>query len=184
MRVDAFYNLDDPSLHNVDVMTDVSMAPTTFTRYTVAPSAATSKASKKSSKTKRKMERRLGSGRKGTVDEEEYLLKSLTKLVERCAATQGEIKKLLPHLFQLSGAHREEGVALQVEFDQLQSELRETIEDVWKKPDEQPTPVDSWATRMEEKAKEQLVEPLQRVPKPEMSVSEWSLKLLQQKLTS
>jgi elongator complex protein 1 len=160
------------------------------------------KTPRKSSKTKRKMERKLGSGRKGTVDEEEYLLKSLTKLVERCAATQGkrariflldvaddpciagEIKKLLPHLFQLSKAHREEGVALQVEFDRLQSELRGAIEDVWKfKPDEQPTPVDSWATRMEEKAKEQLIEPLQRVPKPEMSISEWGLKLLQQKLT-
>ncbi|OJA14136.1 hypothetical protein AZE42_06727 [Rhizopogon vesiculosus] len=177
---DAFYNLDDPTLHNVDVMTDVSMAPTAFTRYTVAPSA-TSKASKRSSKTKRKMERKLGSGRKGTVDEEEYLLKSVTKLVERCVTTQGEIKKLLPHLLQLSKVHREEGVALQVEFDQLQSELREAIEDVWKKPDE-PTPaVDSWATRMEEKAKEQLIEPLQRVPKPDMSISEWSLKLLQEK---
>ncbi|KAG1835906.1 pol II transcription elongation factor [Suillus subalutaceus] len=178
---DAFYNLDDPTLHNVDVMTDVSMAPTTFTRYTVAPSA-TSKASKRSSKTKRKMERKLGSGRKGTVDEEEYILKSVTKLVERCATTQGEIKKLLPHLLQLSKAHREEGVALQVEFDHLQSELRAAIEDIWKKPDE-PTPVDSWATRMQERAKEQLVEPLQRIPRPEMSTSEWSLKLLQQKLT-
>jgi elongator complex protein 1 len=178
---DAFYNFDDPTLHNVDVMTDVSMAPTTFTRYTVAPSA-TSKASKRSSKTKRKMERKLGSGRKGTVDEEEYILKSVTKLVERCAATQGEIKKLLPHLLQLSQAHREEGVALQLEFAYLQSELRAAIEDIWKKPDE-PTPVDSWATRMQEKAKEQLVEPLQRVPRPEMSISEWSLKLLQPKLT-
>jgi elongator complex protein 1 len=95
----------------------------------------------------------------------------------------GEIKKLLPHLLQLSKVHREEGAALQVEFDQLQSELRGAIEDVWKKPDE-PTPaVDSWATRMEEKAKEQLIEPLQRVPKPDMSISEWSLKLLQEKLT-
>ncbi|KAG1726875.1 pol II transcription elongation factor [Suillus paluster] len=177
---DAFYNLDDPTLHNVDVMTDMSMAHTAFTRYTVAPSA-TSKTSKRSSKTKRKMERKLGSGRKGTVDEEEYILKSVTKLVERCATTQGEIRKLLPHLLQLSQAHREEGVALQVEFDQLQSELREAIEDIWKKPDE-PTPVDSWATRMQEKAKEQLIEPLQRVPKPDMSISEWSLKLLQQKL--
>lgn len=177
---DAFYNYDDPTLHNVDVMTDLSMAPTTFTRYTVAPSA-TSKASKRSSKTKRKMERKLGSGRKGTVDEEEYILKSVTKLVERCATVQGEIKKLLPHLLQLSQAHREEGVSLQVEFDHLQSELRGAIEDIWKKPDE-PAPVDSWATRMQEKAKEQLVEPLQRVSKPEMSTSEWRLKLLQQNL--
>ena len=42
---DAFYGTEDTNLHNVDVMTDVSMAPTAFTRYTVAPSA-TSKASK------------------------------------------------------------------------------------------------------------------------------------------
>ena len=42
---DAFYGTEDTSLHNVDVMTDVSMAPTAFTRYTIAPSA-TSKASK------------------------------------------------------------------------------------------------------------------------------------------
>ena len=42
---DAFYGTEDVNLHNVDVMTDVSMAPTAFTRYTVAPSV-TSKASK------------------------------------------------------------------------------------------------------------------------------------------
>jgi hypothetical protein len=38
---DAFYGMDDnPALANVDVMTDVSMAPTAFTRYTVAPTSA------------------------------------------------------------------------------------------------------------------------------------------------
>lgn len=43
---DAFYGLDDdPALRDVDVMTDVSMPATAFTRYTVAPST-TSKASK------------------------------------------------------------------------------------------------------------------------------------------
>jgi hypothetical protein len=35
------------------------------------------------------MERKVGSGRKGTVDEEEYLLKSLTKLAARLATAQG-----------------------------------------------------------------------------------------------
>lgn len=40
---DEFYGNDDVDLHNVDVMTDVSMAPTTFTRYTVAPSTASKK---------------------------------------------------------------------------------------------------------------------------------------------
>ena len=42
------------------------------------------------------MERKVGSGRKGTVDEEEYLLKSLTKLAGRLATTQGTL-----HAFSL-----------------------------------------------------------------------------------
>lgn len=36
------------------------------------------------------MERKVGSGRKGTVDEEEYLLKSVTKLVDRFLMTEGQ----------------------------------------------------------------------------------------------
>ena len=44
---EVFYGTqeDNADLHNVDVMTDVSMAPTAFTRYTIAPSAM-SKSSK------------------------------------------------------------------------------------------------------------------------------------------
>jgi len=38
--VDEFYGVEDTTLHDVDVMTDVSMAPTAFTRYTIAPSTA------------------------------------------------------------------------------------------------------------------------------------------------
>ena len=40
---DAFYGDDDVDLHNIDVMTDISMAPTAFTRYTAAPSTASKK---------------------------------------------------------------------------------------------------------------------------------------------
>jgi len=40
---DAFYGNDDVDLHNIDVMTDVSMAPTAFTRYTAAPSTTSKK---------------------------------------------------------------------------------------------------------------------------------------------
>ena len=43
---DAFYGVEDTDLHNVDVMTDISMAPTMFTRYTVAPSAVSKTSSK------------------------------------------------------------------------------------------------------------------------------------------
>ena len=110
---DAFYGVeDDPTLHGIDVMTDVSMAPTAFTRYTAAPTAI-SKASKyatlvilltfflmlpssfhqfrRSSRSKRKMERKIGSGRKGTIDEEEYILKSIGKLVTRFDTLQGTL---------------------------------------------------------------------------------------------
>jgi len=86
--LDAFFGTEDLALANVDVMTDISMAPTAFTRYTVAPSTA-SRTSKRSSRSKRKLERKAGSGRKGTVDEEEYLLKSVGKLVDRFKNTRG-----------------------------------------------------------------------------------------------
>ncbi|KAG6382066.1 pol II transcription elongation factor [Boletus reticuloceps] len=178
---DAFYGTEDTNLHNVDVMTDVSMAPTAFTRYTAALSI-TSKTSKRSSKTKRKMERKVGSGRKGTVDEEEYLLKSISKLVARWTVTQGEIRKLLPHLLQFSKGHRAEGVALQQAYSAFDTELREAIEAVWKKPGvEQEEPVDSWAARMQEKDRERVTDPIERVQKPEMAVVKWELDLLRTK---
>jgi elongator complex protein 1 len=54
------------------------------------------------------MERKVGSGRKGTVDEEEYLLKSLTKLAGRLVTAQGACLTFLL-LFQIA---REEGVEM------------------------------------------------------------------------
>lgn len=106
-----FYgNEDETGIHNVDVMTDVSAPATAFTRYTVAPTSASRTSRyvfavlammaltpqilaleiRRTSRSKRKMERKVGSGRKGTVDEEEYLLKSVTKLVDKFLMTQGQ----------------------------------------------------------------------------------------------
>ena len=82
-------------VQNVDVMTDAS-AFTAFTRYTKAPTgSAVSRMTKRSSRSKRKMERKVGSGRKGTADEEEYLLKSLVKLTGRLITAQGACPTLL-----------------------------------------------------------------------------------------
>jgi elongator complex protein 1 len=90
---EEFYGTEDLAMHNVDVMTDAS-AFTAFTRYTAAPTAsAASRTTKRSSRSKRKMERKVGSGRKGTVDEEEYLLKSLTKLASRLVTAQGNVPR-------------------------------------------------------------------------------------------
>ncbi|KAF5375529.1 hypothetical protein D9615_009198 [Tricholomella constricta] len=174
---DAFYGMEDVALHNVDVMTDVSMAPTTFTRYTVAPTTA-SRSSKQSSRSKRKMERKIGSGRKGTVDEEEYLLKSLTKLAARVATIQDEAKGLLPHLLQFTPEHRQEGVAMQQHLAEFGLELKRSLEEIWYKPPEE-QPVDSWATRMEEVEREKRTNPVDKLPKPELPSSSngWRMNL-------
>ncbi|ESK87867.1 pol ii transcription elongation factor [Moniliophthora roreri MCA 2997] len=181
---DEFYGVEDTALHNVDVMTDISMAPTAFTRYTIAPSTA-SRTSKKSSRSKRKAERKVGSGRKGTVDEEEYLLKSVTKLSGRFSASRDEAGKLLPHLLQFTPEHRDEGMAMQEDVAQLEQELKTAIDEIWTKTpvvegqDQEPVvpAQDSWAARMEEVERNRRINPAERVPKPDILSADWKLKL-------
>lgn len=181
---DSFYGTEQANMHNVDVMTDISMAPTAFTRYTVAPTT-TSKASKRSSKTKRKMERKVGSGRKGTVDEEEYILKSVTKLVARCSVMQADVKKLLPHLLHFSELHRSEACIAKRDMELFEKELRDSVEEIWRSPStaENPAP-DSWTNRMSAKEKEQLMDPRERVPKPVVEGGDWGIGLLRTKTSA
>ncbi|KAF5365923.1 hypothetical protein D9758_006686 [Tetrapyrgos nigripes] len=183
---DEFYGVEDTALHDVDVMTDVSMAPTAFTRYTVAPSTA-SRTSKRSSRSKRKLERKIGSGRKGTVDEEEYLLKSVSKLVGRFSVTRTEGSRLLPHLLQFTPEHRTEGLAMQQELADFETELSAAVEEIWAVPADrsgsasEAAPLDSWAARMEEAEKNRRINPIERVQKPELSADResWKLKLFE-----
>lgn len=46
LKQDAYLGIEDPSLHNVDVMTDVSTPFSTFTRYTMAPTSTSRSISK------------------------------------------------------------------------------------------------------------------------------------------
>jgi len=169
-------------LHNVDVMTDISMAPTAFTRYTQAPSSVSRITSKRSSRSKRKLERKVGSGRKGTVDEEEYLLKSITKLVGRFNTTQADAVNLLPHLFQFSEKHQAEGHALQEELSDFEAELGAAVEEIWKRPsslegEDGGDTGDSWATRMREHERQRQTDPLEKVERPKLANQEWKLSL-------
>ena len=146
-------------VQNVDVMTDAS-AFTAFTRYTTAPTnSALSRTTKRSSRSKRKMERKVGSGRKGTVDEEEYLLKSLTKLAGRFVTAQGasppfrflfkkaerrvlksicygwvlldETAALVPHLLRFTPLHRTAARELKNEVSAFLREMTEAFDEVW-----------------------------------------------------
>ncbi|KAF9647728.1 Elongator complex protein 1 [Thelephora ganbajun] len=183
---DAFYGNDDVDLQNIDVMTDFSMVPTAFMRYTVAPSTA-SKKSRKSSRSRRKAERKVGSGRKGTVDEEEYLLQSIVKMCTRLGTIQGEAGKLLPHMLQFTDEHREEGKALQEELVTFQEELSKAIEEVWTRPPESasedatvtngtqnPTVVNP-PSGVVEAARPQ--DPLNKIAKPQIVEQTWRVKL-------
>ncbi|KIY69796.1 IkappaB kinase complex, IKAP component [Cylindrobasidium torrendii FP15055 ss-10] len=178
---DAFFGLDGEGaagLADVDVMTDASMPFTAFTRYTVAPTSVSKVSSKRTSKSKRKQERKVGSGRKGTVDEEDYLVKSVAKLVTRFSGTRDEARALIPHLFELSDEHREEGLALQKEIQTFEGLIKQRVEEIWKKTDEDEPVHDSWKSRMDAAEKARSRNPVESVTKPEVGVEEWKLRLL------
>lgn len=176
----AFYgaDADDPALANVDVMTDAS-AFTAFTRYTVAPSAASSKAtSKRSSRSKRKMERKVGSGRKGTVDEEEYLLNSLVKLSARVKTMQDEAAALVPHLLAFTPLHRAEARALTEELGQLGEAMEDAIREAWpESAEEEAESEGGWAKRMEEYARDR-ERAVKSIKRPEAGKGEWKVRLV------
>ncbi|KAG8908640.1 hypothetical protein FRB99_004928 [Tulasnella sp. 403] len=135
MDPESFYNPDNDktNLQNVDVMTDAaSTVGTTFTRYTAAPSA-TSKKSKVSSKTRRKMAR--NKGKKGTVEEEEYILLSISKMPSRLEAVQARAAKVLPYLLIYTHEHASQGRDLQKEIRDFEKLLKDAIDTVWKEPE-------------------------------------------------
>ncbi|KAG8891472.1 hypothetical protein FRC00_013629, partial [Tulasnella sp. 408] len=177
---DGFYNPDgerSANLQDVDVMTDAgsTVAGTTFTRYTAAPSSGTKK-SKVSSKNSKKRARKTG--RKGTVEEEEYILLSIGKMPARLEAIQVRAAKLLPYLLQYTDEHKEEGKELQKNLKELEAQLRSTIEEVWPDEDEDEAPV------LPAVPGTRLPPPRQSLPrKPEMTtpgaaITEWEVKLL------
>ncbi|KAL8708632.1 MAG: hypothetical protein Q9225_007574 [Loekoesia sp. 1 TL-2023] len=91
-----------------DIPDDVSLAPTDastmggslFTRYTnrTATGTADTGASRRSSKNRRREERKRARGKKGSVYEEEYLVNSVRRLVERVNSVGDEVGRLVEWL--------------------------------------------------------------------------------------
>ncbi|KAL9590796.1 MAG: hypothetical protein Q9203_000434 [Teloschistes exilis] len=88
-----------------DIPDDVSLAPTDastmggslFTRYTNRTTTGTAEtgASRRSSKNRRREERKKARGKKGSVYEEEYLVNSVRRLVERVNSVGDEVGRLV-----------------------------------------------------------------------------------------
>ena len=103
-----------------DIPDDVSLAPTDasttggslFTRYTnrTATGTAETGTSRRSSKNRRREERKRARGKKGSVYEEEYLVNSVTRLVERVNAVGEEVGRLVKWMFQRKMVERARAV--------------------------------------------------------------------------
>src|SRR5438067_1556077 len=84
---------------DVDIPDNVSLAPTNsstiggsiFTRYTDKTKGTLgTSATRRTSKNKRREDRKRARGKKGSVYEEEYLLASMRRLIERIETTRDE----------------------------------------------------------------------------------------------
>ncbi|OJK03766.1 hypothetical protein ASPACDRAFT_1863344 [Aspergillus aculeatus ATCC 16872] len=124
---------------NVDIPDNVSLAPTDastlagrsmFTRYT-GNTGKTGKttSSRHTSKTRRKEERKRARGKKGTVYEEEYLVNSVRRLLERANATVGEVEALVDAL--LRRAMRERAAAIEKAMQEVLKLCTESREEVF-----------------------------------------------------
>lgn len=127
----------DPSTGDgagIDIPDNVSLAPTEastlagrsmFTRYTGKTGS-----SKQTSRTRRREERKRATGRKGTVYEEEYLVNSVRRLLERVNSTVAEVEGLVDAL--LRRGMRERAAAIERTLSEvlsLSSECREEVFD-------------------------------------------------------
>lgn len=88
----------------------------------------------------------------------------------------------MPHLLQFTAEHREEGLGLQNEMEAFEVELKECVEEIWTRPVEEngvggASIPDGWASRMAEMEKGRILNPLDKVAKPDVfQGSDWRVK--------
>ncbi|KAL9038947.1 MAG: hypothetical protein Q9180_002824 [Flavoplaca navasiana] len=123
-----------------DIPDDVSLAPTDsstmggslFTRYTNRSMTGTAETgtSRRSSKNRRREERKRARGKKGSVYEEEYLVNSVRRLVERVNSVGDEVGRLVEWLVRRRMVERARAVeGVMMEVVRL---CRQAVEDVFR----------------------------------------------------
>lgn len=130
----AFYGGDPTGGEGgVDIPDNVSLAPTEattlagrtmFTRYTGKTSS-----SRHTSKTRRREERKRAKGKKGTVYEEEYLVNSIRRLMERVNSAVNEAEALVDALLRRS--MRERAAAVEKALEDVLKMCADCREDVF-----------------------------------------------------
>jgi elongator complex protein 1 len=137
----AFYEGERPyGAGGGDIPDDVSIAASSristgaslFTRYTgKAGSVGTvgSNVSRATSKNRRREEKKRARGRKGTVYEEEYLVNSVRRLIERVEGTKAEVERLVFGLARRGMAERAR--AVETLMGDVLEACRVTIKEIW-----------------------------------------------------
>ncbi|ODH23951.1 hypothetical protein ACO22_05347 [Paracoccidioides brasiliensis] len=122
----------------IDIPDNVSLSATDatamagrsmFTRYTGNTSS-----SRQSSKTRRREERKRARGKKGTIYEEEYLVNSVRRLVERVNGAVVEGETIIQAL--LRRGMRERAALVQHHLDEVLGMCRDCLDDVFEVPKE------------------------------------------------
>ncbi|KAM5455745.1 putative elongator complex protein 1 [Microsporum audouinii] len=143
----GFYGGDPTgaSAGDVDIPDNISLAPTDastmagrslFTRYTGGSST-----SRASSRMRKREERRRAKGKKGTVYEEEYLVNSVRRLIEKVNSSIEEVEALVQAM--LRRRMRERAAVVERNLDEVLGMCRDCLSEVFETPTE--TNLDSQA---------------------------------------
>lgn len=128
--------IEDDAPDNISLTGSQSSTSTSiFTRYT--GTTAMTNQTKQSSKARRRQERQRAKGRKGTIWEEEYLVNSFRRLVERLRQTREEAQKLVRALVRcglIGNATELQTSAIDL-IDLVRSDMEEVFQGILTLPD-------------------------------------------------
>ncbi|KIR40475.1 elongator complex protein 1 [Cryptococcus deuterogattii Ram5] len=134
---DAFYIVErEIDIEGVDVATNATTVASAFTRYTVAPSTMFSQTTRMTGQTaKSKRGKKRATGRRGTVDEWEYLVMSIGRLLARVDEKSAEALTLLRHLILASSDHVALAQSLQSTIIAFRTKLSSALDEAWQDRD-------------------------------------------------
>ncbi|KAK9365136.1 IKI3 family-domain-containing protein [Lipomyces kononenkoae] len=120
-----------------DVPDNVSIAPSElstsaslFTRYTgKTGSTAHTGATRRTAKNKRREERKRARGKKGSIYEEEYLVNSIRRLIERINETRGDARRLVEGMSRREMHQR--AVEIQRRYVEMISNIKSCVVEVF-----------------------------------------------------
>ena len=127
-----------------DIPDNVSLAATDasttggslFTRYTNRTGTVGTNATRKTSKNKRREERKRARGKKGSVYEEEYLVNSIGRLIDRINAVSDDVGRLVVGLMRRG--MRERAMAVEFSMIEITNSCKACVDEVFQTETKEP----------------------------------------------